>query len=152
MERGGCAFGRVPIHQRRALPIRIVVAFGHLFGGFRVAFRAGFFGLDWPEGFAVLEATALQELRWFAALSPERRARLKEDPLPLRPGPQLGDRTGVVDVAIGPEDEQGTLVAMLALFPFRLWPLGGWAALAAGRITPEGRLELVDQEELQGYW
>jgi hypothetical protein len=134
------------------MPLRIVSVFGPPFGGFRVAFRAGVFGLDWPAGFEVLEQAVLRELRLFASLSPERRARLREDPLPPHPGPQIGNRTGVVDGAIASEGPSGTRIVMCASFPFSVWPFGGWAVFEAGTVTPEGQLILVSHDELQNYW
>ena len=117
-----------------------------------MAFRAGLFGLDWPAGFEVLEAAVLRELRLFASLSPERRARLHEDPLPPHPGPVIDNRAGVVDGIVASENDSGTLVVMCAQFPFRLWPFGGWVVFEAGKIAPNGELALVSHDELQQYW
>lgn len=66
------------------MPIRIIVAFGPPFGSFHMGFRAGHFGLDWPEGFAGLEAALLREFKSFASPSPARRARLRTDPSRIR--------------------------------------------------------------------
>ena len=134
------------------MPLRVVRVFGPPFGGFRLAFRAGIFGLNWQAGYEVLEQAVLRELHLLAALSPERRMRLQEDPLPPNPGPQIGDLIGTVDGVIASEDASGTLVVLCASFPFRFWPFGGWAVLEAGKVSPDGHLDLVSEDELQRYW
>ena len=139
-------------YRATTVPLRVVVVLGPAFGGFRIAFRAGLFGLDWPAGFEILEAAVLRHLRRFASISPERRARLREEPLPPLLDPELSARAGVVDGMIASEEAGGTLVVMRASFPFRLWPFGGWAVFEAGRIGSDGRLALVSHEELQRYW
>lgn len=136
------------------MPIRVLTPLhlGPAFGGFRIALRAGVLGFDWPAGFAALEAAANNELHFVAHLSPERRARIVEDPPPLRPPPRCSDRLGVVDDLMIPIDDGATLLVLRAFFPFRFWPFGGWALYHGGRISRDNQLEVLSTEELQAFW
>jgi hypothetical protein len=136
------------------VPIRTVIALnlGPPFGGFRIALRAGALGLNWPEAFAALEAAASTELQLLAALTPERRARMREEPLPARPPPQYGDRLGVIDGMMAPTEDRATLLLLRAIFPFRFWPLGGWAVYVGARIGADNQVETLSTEQLEKYW
>jgi hypothetical protein len=136
------------------MPIRVVTPLhlGPVFGGFRIALRAGVLGFDWPAGFAALEAAANTELNFVAALSPERRACIVEDPPPLRPPPRCQGRLGLVDDLMIPTEDGATLLVLRAFFPFRYWPFGGWALYHGGRISPDNELEVLSSEELGDYW
>jgi len=136
------------------VPIRAIIplSLGSPFGGFRIALRAGALGLDWPDGFAALEQAANTQLQLLAALTPDRRARLREDPLPPRPPPQCGDRFGVIDVMLAQIEDGTTLLLLRGGFPFRLWPLGGWVVYVGARIGADNRVEILSTEQLERYW
>lgn len=133
------------------MPRRIVTVFGSSFHGFRISFVAGLLGVDWPEGYNVLERTVLQELRLFATLSPERRSLIAASE-PTRPPPQMEDHIGDVEAVVAEEDETDSLVIMCASFPFRFWPFGRWAVYEGGRISPNGELAIISEDELNHYW
>src|SRR5207245_3069130 len=114
--------GRRPADGRVASPasLRAILVFriGPPFGGFRIAFRPGF--VDWPEGFAALEAAVARVRTFLIQLPPDQRSRMLsgETGWPQELAAQLGDRPGFIDGVSYPSTDGGNDVVLRRSSPF----------------------------------
>ena len=59
----------------------------------------------------------------------------------------LGERYGFVDFTIDNDD-----VVMRAHYPFRIWPLGGWAVFEGWHRDADGKWVPFTEDELAILW
>jgi hypothetical protein len=133
------------------MAIRIVELFR--LGGFRLAVARGVFGLDWPEGYAVLERTVAEFAKDVLAMPYTRLVPPHQEDFPERPGPRLGDREGFVDGVVSPPEADGTVRLLVrGSFGMKGWPLGYWVVWTGYRLSPSGTVSLLSDEELSSVW
>ena len=148
--------GRRPADGRVASPasLRAILVFriGPPFGGFRIAFRPGF--VDWPEGFAALEAAVARVRTFLIQLPPDQRSRMLsgETPWPEELVIQLGSRPGFIDGISYANAAGGSDFVLRGSFPCLWWPLGEWVVFQGVHIRSDNRAEPFSYEELTALW
>jgi hypothetical protein len=118
-----------------------------------MALRPGVLGMDWPEGFAVLEHEVARLAAELAAMPYARLVNAGPQDFPERSGPRFGQRAGTFYLIVDPStDDDSVRVLLRAVFYFRWWPLGRWVVWEGFHATREGARTALSSEELQEVW
>ena len=110
--------------------------------------------MNWPDGFAALEACLTEARTYIARLSPDQRTRLLrgEDPPPRTLIPRIGDREGGIEVVGHMNNDGGVEMILRGSFRFQWWPFGEWVVYDGLRIGADNRAESFSEDELAETW
>lgn len=133
------------------MPLRIVELVR--LGDFRLALKAGVLGLDWPEGFAALESTAVQVRNELVAIPYEQFATGGPDDFAPLPQPNMEGHWGGTFMGVTPVRPDGSLTVLLRCsLGFSRWPLGYWVFFDGFEFDGERRLSFLSDEQLGQHW
>ena len=133
------------------MPVRVVELFR--LGSFRMAIRPGLLGLNWQEGFELLERHLAGLGRQLAAMPYDRFVKPRSEDFPERPGPRHGDREGWVNLVVDPSTPDHSIrVFLRGSLPFTWWPVGCWVVWDGFRVSRDSAPKPLSAEELSEAW
>lgn len=118
-----------------------------------MAIPAGLLGINWPEGFALLEQEVSRVAVEVGAMPYERLANPSHEYFRELASSRFGQREGAFDIWIEPTaGGDAVRVLLKAGFSFRWWPLGHWVVWEGFQASGDGARTSLSIDELGEVW
>jgi hypothetical protein len=136
------------------MPFRSIVLlhFGQPFGGFRLALRAGIFGINNKKAYESLEKTIDAIFDVYKKTPFEEWSKLNEDDSLNKLLPEIGNSLGAIDFSFDTGNNQCREITARGSISFSLWRMGGWVVHDGIRIDKDTGASKFSEIDLSEIW